>query len=75
MHYILCITPLLLFLVRFRTVDAYFRARCLARRFMKQQVTVAMMRIPTNRAEETPTTSGMSSRSAAGETRRQEAVT
>lgn len=47
--------------------DAYFRARCLASRFMKQQVTVAMMTMPTNKAEETPTTKGMRRRSAAGE--------
>lgn len=48
---------------------AYFRARCLASRFMKQQVTVAMMKMPTNKAEETPTTKGMRRRSAAGERR------
>lgn len=32
---------------------------------MKQQVTAAMMTMPTNRAEETPMTRGMSRRSAA----------
>lgn len=52
----------------------YFRARCLARRFIKQQVTAAMMTIPTNKAEETPTTKGMSRRSAAGKIRGEEAV-
>lgn len=41
---------------------------------MKQQVTAAMMTIPTNKAEETPTTKGMSRRSAAGEIRGQKAV-
>ncbi len=47
--------------------DAYFWARCLASRFMKQQVTVAMMTMPTNKAEETPITKGMRRRSATGE--------
>ena len=48
---------------------SYFRARCFARLFMKQQVTVAMMTMPTNKAEETPTIRGMRRRSAAGEAR------
>lgn len=48
------------------TADTYFGARCFASRFMKQQVTVAMMTMPTNKAEETPTTNGMRRRSAAG---------
>lgn len=33
---------------------------------MKQQVTAAMMTMPTNNAEETPIARGMSSRSTAG---------
>lgn len=47
----------------------HFLLRCLASRFMKQQVTAAMMTMPTNRAEETPMTSGMRRRSAAGDRR------
>lgn len=46
---------------------AYLRARCLDRRFMKQQVTAAMMTMPTNKAEDTPMTRGMRSRSATGD--------
>ena len=46
--------------------DSYFTGRCLASRFMKQQVTVEMMTMPTNRADDTPITSGISRRSAAG---------
>lgn len=53
------------------TADDYFLLRCLASRFMKQQVTAAMMTMPTNRAEETPMTRGMRRRSAAGERERQ----
>lgn len=34
---------------------------------MKQQVTAAMMTMPTNKAEDTPITRGMRSRSATGE--------
>lgn len=49
-----------------QTLDIYFRARCLASRFMKQQVTEAMMTMPTNRAEETPTIRGMKRRSSTG---------
>ena len=45
---------------------SYFGERCLANRFLKQHVTVSMMSMPTNRAEDTPTTRGMRWRSAAG---------
>lgn len=38
---------------------------------MKQQVTVAMMRMPTNKAEDTPITKGMRRRSAAGRREKQ----
>lgn len=55
------------FLCLFPNLSVYFRARCLARRFMKQQVTAAMMTMPTNKAEDTPITRGMRSRSATGE--------
>ena len=39
---------------------------------MKQQVTVAMMRMPTNKAEDTPITKGMRRRSAAGRREKKE---
>lgn len=67
-----CASPLCASSRTFRnqTADAYFGARCLASRFMKQQVTVEMMTMPTNKAEETPTTKGMRRRSAAGERRK-----
>lgn len=47
----------------------HFLLRCLDSRFMKQQVTAAMMTMPTNRADETPMTRGIRSRSAAGDRR------
>lgn len=53
----------------------HFLLRCLASRFMKQQVTAAMMTMPTNRAEETPMTSGMRRRSAAGDRRTGDTLT
>lgn len=44
---------------------SYFRMRerCLASLLMKQQVTVAIISIPTNSADDTPITRGKSSRS------------
>lgn len=47
-------------------VHSIYFDRCLANLLMKQQVTVAMMTTPTKRADDTPTTRGMSRRSMTG---------
>lgn len=62
-----CLLPFVTLCKHSAAPGAYFRARCLARRFMKQQVTAAMMTMPTNKAEDTPMINGMRSRSATGE--------